>query len=194
MICETRQESRFLMVFHVHCTDILMIKKKVQKKKDVVIYQAKSGAIELKGDFSHETIWATQAQIANLFDVTPQNVTLHINNIFKDKELDAKSTCKDSLQVQTEGTRTVERTVKLYNLDTIIAVGYRISSVTGTNFRIWATKTLKGYVIDGYAINKKRIGQNYEQFLNVVQDIHCFAKATQCRHYMFLAYKISLNM
>lgn len=77
------------------------MKKKINK--NVVIYQAKSGAIELRGDFTRETIWATQAQIAQLFDVTPQNVTLHLNNIFKDKELDKKATCKDSLQVQIEG-------------------------------------------------------------------------------------------
>ncbi len=140
-------------------------------KNNVVIYQTKSGAIELRGDFTRETVWATQAQIAQLFDVTPQNVTLHLNNIFKDKELNIKATCKESLQVQIEGKRTVERTIKFYNLDAIIAVGYRINSVMGTNFRIWATKTLRGYIVDGFAINKNRITKNYSQFLSVVEDI-----------------------
>lgn len=74
--------------------------KESKIQKNVVIYQAKSGAIELKGDFGRETVWATQAQIAKLFDVTPQNITLHLNNVFKDKELDEKSTCKEFLQVQ----------------------------------------------------------------------------------------------
>ena len=132
------------------------MKKKI--KNNLVIYQAKSGAIELKGDFEKETVWATQAQIARLFDVTPQNITLHLNNIFKDKELDAKTTCKESLQVQIEGNREVKRSIKFYNLDVIIATGYRISSITGTNFRIWATKTLREHIVKGYTINRKRIG------------------------------------
>ncbi len=145
--------------------------KNQPSKKEVIIYQAKSGAIEFRGDFSKETIWATQAQIAKLFDVTPQNVTLHLNNIFKEKELDIKATCKESLQVQIEGNRKIERTVKFYNLDAIIAVGYRISSIMGTNFRIWATKTLRGYIVDGYAINKSRIAKNYAQFMGAMEDI-----------------------
>lgn len=140
-------------------------------KNNVVVYQAKNGGIELRGDVEKETLWATQAQIAELFDVSTQNVTLHINNIFKDKELDKKATCKESLQVQVEGNRRVQRMIKFYNLDAIIAVGYRINSVTGTNFRIWATKTLRGYIVDGFVINKSRIAKNYAQFLGVVDDI-----------------------
>ena len=140
-------------------------------KNGVIVYQAKNGAIELRGDFNKATIWATQAQIAELFDVSTQNVTLHINNIFKDKELDVKATCKESLQVQIEGKRSVQRMIKFYNLDVIIAVGYRINSVTGTNFRIWATKTLRSYIVDGFAVNKNRIAKNYAQFLDVVENI-----------------------
>ena len=137
----------------------------------MVIYQAKSGAIELKGDFSKETFWATQAQIAEMFDVTPQNVTLHLGNIFKDKELEIKATCKESLQVQIEGKRKIERNVKLYNLDAIIAVGYRINSTVGTKFRQWATKTLRTHIVDGYTINRSRIGKNYDAFMKSVGDI-----------------------
>ena len=146
--------------------------KKINNK--VIIYQAKNGAIELRGDFSHETVWATQAQIAQLFDVTPQNVTLHLNNIFKDKELNVKATCKESLQVQMEGNRQIKRNIKLYNLDTIIAIGYRINSVIGTNFRIWATKTLKEHITKGFTVNKKQIAKNYVQFLSVVEDVKKF--------------------
>ncbi|TSD06305.1 MAG: RhuM [Parcubacteria group bacterium Greene0714_7] len=145
--------------------------KKKPVKNNVVIYQAKNGAIELRGDFEHESIWATQAEIARLFDVTPQNITLHLGGIFKEKELDQKATCKDFLQVQTEGDRQVKRNVKLYNLDVIIAVGYRINSVIGTNFRIWATKTLREHITKGYTINRKQIGKNYDSFMKTVSDI-----------------------
>src|SRR3989344_1296950 len=140
-------------------------------KNTIVIYQAKNGAIELRGDFNKETIWATQVQIAQLFDVTPQNVTLHIGSIFRDKELDVKATCKESLQVQIEGNRRIKRTVKLYNLDVIIAVGYRINSVVGTDFRIWATRTLREHITKGYTINKKQIAKNYDSFMKSVADI-----------------------
>ncbi len=145
--------------------------KKVIKNKELVIYQAKNGALELRGDLKHETLWATQAQIAKMFNVTPQNITLHINNIYKDRELSSKATCKDYLQVQIEGNRVIKRKVKLYNLDLIIATGYRINSVVGTQFRIWATKTLKEHITKGYTINRKQIGKNYEAFMKSVADI-----------------------
>jgi prophage maintenance system killer protein len=147
------------------------MKNKKELKKEIVIYQAPSGAIELRGDFSHETVWATQAQIAQLFSVTPQNVTLHINNIFKDEELETRATCKSYLQVQKEGGREVRRNLKLYNLDVIIAVGYRINSIIGTNFRIWATKTLREHITKGYTINRKQIAKNYDSFMQTVASI-----------------------
>lgn len=149
------------------------------KKSEVVIYQAKNGAIELRGDFSHDTIWATQAEVSKMFDVTPQNITLHVKNIYKDKELLEKATCKESLQVQIEGKRQVTRNVKLYNLDVIIAVGYRVNSVTGTNFRVWATKTLREHITKGYTINRKQVAKNYDAFLKSVADIQVTALITQ---------------
>ena len=112
----------------------------------LVIYQAADGAIELPVDAKLETIWASQRQIAEVFDVTPQNITIHLAGIYKEGEMDEELTCKESLQVQKEGSREVKRTVKLYNLDVIIAVGYRISSNRGTAFRKWATKTLRDLV------------------------------------------------
>ncbi|MDD5738966.1 MAG: virulence protein RhuM/Fic/DOC family protein [Candidatus Pacebacteria bacterium] len=145
--------------------------EKSNQKSQVVIYQAKSGAIELRGDFSRETIWASQAEMAKIFNVTPQNITIHLRSIFKEKELDIKSTCKESLQVKTEGGRKIKRNIKVYNLDVIIAVGYRINSIVGTHFRQWATKTLRNYIVDGFAVNKKRIAVNYAQFLSIVEDI-----------------------
>jgi len=145
--------------------------KKKQIQKDIIIFQAENGAIELRGDFESETIWATQAEIARVFGVTPQNITTHIKNIYKQKELSEKATCKESLQVQTEGKRQIKRNIKEYNLDAIIAIGYRINSVMGTDFRIWATKTLKEHITKGYTINRKQIGKNYEAFMKSVGDI-----------------------
>lgn len=146
-----------------------MPKKKV--KNNIIIYQAKNGAIELRKDISRETIWATQAQMAEVFGVTPQNITIHLRSIFKDKELKQRLTCKESLQVQKEGNREIKRKVKVYNLDAIIAVGYRINSVVGTKFRQWATKTLRTHIVDGYTINRSRIAKNYDEFMKAVSDI-----------------------
>jgi prophage maintenance system killer protein len=145
--------------------------KKEMIEKSPVIYQAKSGAIELRGDLEKETVWATQAQIAEIFGVTPQNVTIHIKNIYKEAELNQKSTCKESLQVQKEGNREVQRKLAYYNLDVIIAVGYRINSVIGTQFRQWATKTLKEHITKGYTLNRKRIASNYDAFMKSVSDV-----------------------
>lgn len=145
--------------------------KEKKFNKEIVIYQAPSGAIELRGDLGHETIWASQAEIASIFDVTSQNITIHLKNIYKQKELTERSTCKESLQVQIEGTRRIKRMVKEYNLDAIIAVGYRINSVVGTKFRQWATMTLNEHITKGYTINRKRIGQNYNAFMKAVSDI-----------------------
>lgn len=148
----------------------IIMKENIIKNK-TVIYQAKDGAIELRGDYGNDTVWAIQKQIAKVFGVTSQNVTMHIGKIFSDKELNESSTCKESLQVQTEGGRQIRRKVKEYNLDVIIAVGYRINSIIGTQFRVWATKTLKQHITKGYTINRKVIGDNYEQFLKAVDDV-----------------------
>lgn len=136
-----------------------------------VIYQTRSGALELRGDFSEQTLWATQAQIAELFDVTPQNITIHLKNVFDTWELDEGTTCKDFLQVQREGNRTVKRTLKMYNLDTILSIGYRVNSKQATQFRKWATETLRHHLIDGFTINRSRVEKNYTAFLQAVDDI-----------------------
>lgn len=135
------------------------------------MYQAKSGAIELRGDIQKETLWATQAQIADVFGVERSVVTKHIRNIYKEKELEQKATCAKFAQVQTEGSRVVERSLEHYNLDTIISVGYRVNSKTATQFRQWATRTLHEHITKGYTINKKQIGKNYEAFIKSVADV-----------------------
>ena len=144
--------------------------KKAQNK-GVIIYQAKNGAIELRGDFTNETIWATQAQIANAFDVDVRTINEHIQNIVKTSELTQKATIRKFRIVQKEGNREVDRDVKHYNLDMILSVGYRVNSKKATFFRQWATKTLRGHIVDGYTVNKKRILENHTRFLDVVEDI-----------------------
>ena len=93
-----------------------------------------------------ETVWLTQAQMAELFQTTPQNITIHIRSIYKEHELEKLSTCKDYLQVRIEGKRKIQRVQKFYNLDVIISVGYRVKSIRGTQFRQWANKVLKEYL------------------------------------------------
>jgi hypothetical protein len=137
----------------------------------LLIYQAKNGAIELRGDFSEETIWATQAQIAGVFNIERSVITKHIKNIYKDKELAEKSTCAKIAQVQIEGKRRIQRSIEHYNLDLVLSVGYRVNSKTATQFRIWATKTLKEHITKGYTINRKHITHNYDAFMKSVADI-----------------------
>ncbi|MCX6716005.1 MAG: virulence protein RhuM/Fic/DOC family protein [Candidatus Taylorbacteria bacterium] len=145
--------------------------KKEGIKNEVVIYQAKNGAIELRGDFTHETVWANRMQMALMFDVNPQAISKHIQNIYNEKELERKATSSKMELVRKEAGRQVHRNIDIYNLDILIAVGYRINSIVGTKFRQWATRTLRGYIVDGYAVNKKRIAINYSQFLGVVDSI-----------------------
>lgn len=145
-----------------------MKKVKAEKKKEVVIYQAKSGAIELRGDFSKETVWATQAQIADVFQAERSVVTKHIRNVLRDKELDASSVCAKFAHTADDGK---VYQVQFYNLDVILSVGYRINSRRAIEFRQWATKTLRAHIVDGYTINKARVAKNHETFLQAVADV-----------------------
>jgi len=131
----------------------------------VVIYQAKSGAIELKGDFGNETVWATQNQIAEIFGIDRTVSTKHINNILKNKEIDGKS------NVQKMHIANSDRPVKFYSLDLILAVGYRTNSARAIKFRRWATNIIREYLLRGYSINREIISQNFNQFLDTVTEI-----------------------
>jgi prophage antirepressor-like protein len=115
------------------------------------------GEIEIPIAIKEDTIWLTQKQIAELFEVTKQNISLHTIEIFKSKELDKNSTVKNYLTVQKEGNRQVSRELEHYNLDVIISVGYRVNSIKATKFRQWATSVLKEYIRNGYAINTHKI-------------------------------------
>lgn len=140
----------------------------MSKEKDLVIYQTKSGSLELKEDFSNQTIWATQKQIADIFGVNVRTVNDHILNIFKSGELNKKSVIRNIRITASDGK---SYNTNHYNLDLIISVGYRVNSKTATQFRIWATKTLKDHITKGFTINKKRIKENQETFLKTVEDI-----------------------
>ncbi|MDE1974941.1 MAG: virulence RhuM family protein [Patescibacteria group bacterium] len=126
-------------------------------KDNIVIYQGESGEIELRADTKKDTIWATQAQIAELFDVDVRTVNEHVQNIFQSKELNEASTIRKFRIVQNEGVRKVKREVNCYNLDVIIAVGYRVNSKKATQFRIWATGVLRQYIISGYSLNRYKL-------------------------------------
>lgn len=135
----------------------------------IVFYTAEDNSIQLEVKLENETVWLTQSQMAMLFDTTPQNITMHIRNIYKVDELQKEATCKDFLQVRNEGGRTVTRNTKFYNLDLIISVGYRVNSKRGILFRQWATSILKQYLINGYVINQKITLQRYKELKDVVR-------------------------
>jgi prophage maintenance system killer protein len=149
-----------------------MDKRKLKKQRDqLVIYQTKSGKIEFRGDFDHDTVWGTQQQIAEVFSIDRTVVTRHINKIFKDKEIDEKS------NVQKMHIAKSDKPVKLYSLDVILAVGYRTNSSKAIAFRIWTTKTLKQHLLQGYTINKKSISRNYNKFMRAVEDVKALLPA-----------------
>lgn len=135
----------------------------------LAIYQATDGAIELPLDATAETIWATQKQIAEVFGVDRSRVTRHINNILRDGEVSDKSNVRKTHFAGSD------RPVSLYSLDIILAVGYRTNSSRAIIFRKWATKTLRSYIVDGYAIDPKRIEQNNSQFLKALDDMKLLA-------------------
>ena len=139
-------------------------KKKIAEQKPI-IYQTKSGEIALRGDLKHSTIWATQKQIAEIFGIDRSVVTKHINKIFKDKEVDEKS------NVQKMHIANSDKPVKFYNLDIILAVGYRTNSARAIEFRRWATKVLKEHITKGYTVNPRILKKNYEEFLDAVEKV-----------------------
>ena len=135
----------------------------VENKGEIVVYQPDE-ITRLEVRVNEETVWLTQGQMAELFQTSPQNVTIHIRNIYDEGELQKNPTCKEYLQVKQEGSKIVRRRQKIYNLDVIISVGYRVKSIRGTQFRQWANGVLKAHLIKGYSINA--------QLLQISQDIN----------------------
>lgn len=126
-------------------------------QSELILYQTEDGRTRIQCRLENETLWLTQAQMATVFQTTKQNISLHIKNIFEDRELPPEATVKPYLTVQSEGSRTVERLIDHYSLDVVIAVGYRVRSTRGTQFRQWATATLREYLTKGFAIDDERL-------------------------------------
>lgn len=133
------------------------------KKYNLVVFNDEDLELEVKVDESNKTVWLTQKQMSELFDVSVDNISLHIKNIINEGELD-DSTIEESSVVQKEGNREISRKVKLYNLDMIISVGYRVKSKRGIAFRKWANSVLKKYLLEGYVVNNKRLEQLEKSF------------------------------
>lgn len=133
---------------------------------DLILYQSEDGGIHVNVRLEDETAWLTQAAMAELFDCTIENIIQHLANIYDSGELKPEATTKDFLVVRQEGSRQVSRNIKHYNLDAIIAVGYRVNSKRATQFRIWATNILKEYIVKGFALNDERMktGRNMTYF------------------------------
>ena len=134
------------------------------KDESVVLYTTPDGAVKVNAIIKNETLWLTQAAMAELFEVAPQNITYHLKRIYSSGELQASATCKEFLQVQNEGDREISRNLRFYNLDAIIAVGYRVNSVRATHFRIWATGVLREYIIKGFALDDNRLKKGGNPF------------------------------
>ncbi len=143
----------------------------MKEKGDVIFYESNSDGNRIEVRLEDETVWLSQGQMQELFHQTKQSISLHIKNIFNEGELLREGTVKDSLTVQKEGARRVERKVEYYSLDVIISIGYRVKSKQGTQFRIWANKVLKDYLTSGYAIDKRRFQEQSRQLEELKQTV-----------------------
>ena len=147
-----------------------------------IFYMTEDGRSRIKLRTENQTVWLTQLELAELFDATKQNISLHLKNLFEDGELDPAATVKESLTVQTEGSRDVQRKITLYNLDAILAVGYRVRSPRGVQFRRWASTILKEYLLKGFAMDDERLKNPdgrpdyFDEMLERIRDIRASEK------------------
>ncbi len=139
-----------------------------EQNNQIVIYQSADGQTTIDVKMEQETVWLTQAQMAELFQTDRTSILRHIKNIYKTGELAETATCAIFAQVRQEGKRTITRQIPYYNLDMIISVGYRVNSIYGTQFRIWANRVLKEYLVQGYAVNNRLTAQKYEELSQLV--------------------------
>lgn len=154
-----------------------------QPAGEILLYQTEDGHTRIECRFDNASVWMTQAMLAELFQTTPQNVTLHLKAIYADGELDT-ATCKSYLQVRREGTRSVKRSIRYYNLDAILAVGYRVRSARGTAFRQWATARLSAYLVKGFVLDDERLKNPpgpgtpdyFDELLERIRDIRASEK------------------
>jgi hypothetical protein len=139
-------------------------------KGEVIIYQSGKNTPALEVRLERDTVWLSQRQMARLFDKDQDTIGLHIRNAFKEGELEEASTTDESSVVQQEGARQIRRVVRFYNLDVIISVGYRVKSLLGTQFRIWATSVLREHLVKGYTVNERRL-KELRQTLKLVENV-----------------------
>ena len=148
---------------------------------ELILYTTEDGQSRIQLRAEGGTVWVTQSEIAELFQTTPQNITLHIKAIYAERELLAEATCKEHLQVREEGKRQVRRALKHYNLDVVLAVGYRVRSHRGTQFRQWATTNLRQYLVKGFLVDDERLkepgGRDYfDELLERIREIRASEK------------------
>lgn len=146
------------------------------EQDEVVLYQADDGTTQLDVHLNQDTVWLTQKQMAELFDKNSDTIGLHVRNIYKEGELDAEGTTEESSVVQDEGQRKVKRLLRLYNLDVIISVGYRVKSKRGTQFRRWATQVLRDHIVKGYTLNQQRLAEQSEKLTQMQQTLHLLSR------------------
>src|SRR3989344_4712280 len=148
-----------------------------QNGSEILLYETEGGKMRIEVTLADETVWLPQKTMAELFQTTPQNITQHIAAIYEEGELAEAATCKEFLQVRSEGARTVRRALKHYNLDVIISVGYRVHSHRGRQVRIWATQRLRESIVKGFALDDERLKQgggkarHFEELLQRIRDI-----------------------
>jgi len=143
---------------------------------EILIFEKDGQSVDVRLDAEQETLWLTQKQMAEVFSSTPENIQMHLKNIFKDGELDENPTTKDFLVVRTEGKRQVKRKLNHYNLDAIISVGFRVNSKRAVQFRQWATQRLKEHLVQGYTLNEQRLSQHQAQLKKLEQTLSLFQK------------------
>lgn len=155
----------------------------MNNETNILIYQTEKGNTKIDVRLENGTVWMRQKAIAELYQTTPQNITLHVKNIYEEGELEEEATCKYYLQVQNEGAREVKRKAKHYNLEMILAIGYRVRSHRGTQFRQWATERLNEYLVKGFTMDDDRLkdmrnfGQDYfDELLERIRDIRASEK------------------
>jgi hypothetical protein len=134
------------------------------ERAEIIIYKTSNGETSIEVTVTQDTVWLTVVQMAELFQSTRQNIGLHVKHVFEEGELDRETNVQEMRVRQQEGNRTIQRSLELYSLDVIISVGYRVKSKQGTAFRIWANTVLKSFLLQGYAINERKIQEKTEQY------------------------------
>lgn len=142
---------------------------KIEAQGNLIIYVQDDQHVDVRLDITGDTLWLTQRQMGVLFDTTPENILMHLKNIYNEGELSEYPTTKEFLAVQTEGKRQVQRNLKHYNLDAILSVGYRVSSKRAVQFRQWATRTLREHLTQGYTLNRQRLETNARELEAALQ-------------------------